>query len=222
MISICIYEGRQQAGFDPAIANLSQDLEEIPMSENSAPTVAIVYHSGYGHTEVLAQSVLRGAKDAGVNAHLVKAEDENKDWDLLEKADAIIFGSPTYMGSVSAQFKTFMDESSKVWMNQGWKDKIAAGFTISASQSGDKLNTLVQMSVFAAQHGMVWVGLGEMPGNNSSEGSPEDINRIGSYIGMMAQANADQGADVTPPAADHKTAEILGARVANSAKRWAA
>ncbi|MCV6574928.1 MAG: flavodoxin family protein [Cohaesibacter sp.] len=192
------------------------------MSETlTAPIIAIVYHSGYGHTEAVAQSVLKGAMEAGAQAHLIKADDEAKDWELLAKADAIIFGSPTYMGSVSAQFKTFMDESSKVWANQGWKDKIAAGFTVSAAYSGDKLNTLLQMAVFAAQHGMIWVGLGEMPGNNSSSGSPEDVNRVGSYLGMMAQANADQGADIAPPSADHKTAQILGGRIANAAKRWA-
>ncbi|MCT4657355.1 MAG: flavodoxin family protein [Cohaesibacter sp.] len=189
---------------------------------DTKPTIAILYHSGYGHTEALANSVAKGAQDAGATVTMIKADDEAKDWEALASADAIIFGSPTYMGSVSAQFKTMMDESSKVWMEQGWKDKLAAGFTVSASWSGDKLNTLMQMSVFAAQHGMLWVGLGEMPGNNSSQSSADDINRVGSYLGMMAQANADQGADVVPPSSDHRTAEILGARVTKTAQRLAA
>ena len=193
------------------------------MSDDRNVQIAIVYHSGYGHTEALAQSVAKGVADVeGVSVDLIKADDENKDWDKLAAADAIIFGSPTYMGSVSAQFKGFMDESSKVWFSQGWKDKVAAGFTVSASYSGDKLNTLIQMAVFAGQHGMHWVSTGMMPGNNSSEGSPEDINRIGSYLGMMAQANADQGADVAPPASDHRTAIQFGIRIAESTKRWVA
>lgn len=184
-------------------------------------TIAVVYHSGFGHTEALAKSVAAGAAAAdNAKVILIKAEDENKDWEALAAADAIIFGSPTYMGSVSAPFKAFMDESSKIWFEQGWKNKIAAGFTVSASQSGDKLNSLIQLAVFAAQHGMVWVGAGEAPGNNSSTGSVEDINRLGSYLGLMAQANADQAADVAPPAADHKTAEIFGKRIAESAIRW--
>lgn len=188
---------------------------------DSNKSVAIVYHSGYGHTEALAKSVAKGANGVdGASVILLKADDENLDWDALAAADAIIFGSPTYMGSVSGQFKSFMDASSKAWFTQGWKDKIAAGFTVSGSQSGDKLNTLIQMSVFAAQHGMVWVGTGMMPGNNSSEGSVEDLNRLGSYLGLMAQANADQGADVAPPATDHRTAEAFGARIAEAAKRW--
>lgn len=183
--------------------------------------VAIAYHSGYGHTEVLAHAVATGVENAGAVAQTISVADlDNFNWDVLAEADAIVFGSPTYMGSVSGPFKTFMDASSKVWMEQGWKDKLAAGFTNSASQSGDKLNTLIQLSVYAAQQGMNWVSLGLLPGNNSSQGSPEDLNRIGSYLGAMAQSNADEGADVTPPQADRDTAQALGARVATAALRW--
>ena len=101
------------------------------MSDNRDVSVVLVYHSGYGHTEAVANSVAKGvASVEGVTVDLIKADDENKDWDKLAAADAIIFGSPTYMGSVSAQFKGFMDESSKVWFTQGWKDKVASGFTV--------------------------------------------------------------------------------------------
>ena len=142
-------------------------------------------------------------------------------WAELAAADAIIFGSPTYMGSAAAPMKQFMDASSKTWATQGWKNKIAAGFTVSASWSGDKLSTLNQFAVFAAQHGMIWAGTGIMPGNNNSKGSTNDINRVGSFLGLMAQANADEGPDVAPPQADRKTAELFGARIAEVASRWA-
>ncbi|MFA6178122.1 MAG: flavodoxin family protein [Candidatus Methylopumilus sp.] len=182
--------------------------------------VAVVYHSGYGHTAAQAKAVAAGAeKVAGVEVSLLTTDEAQQQWELLAGADAIIFGSPTYMGSASAQFKGFMDASSKVWFTQGWKDKVAAGFTTSGSQSGDKLNTLMQLSVFAAQHGMIWVGLGLMPGNNSSTGSVNDLNRLGSFLGAMAQANSDQGADVTPIPSDLLTAEHLGERVANVTKQ---
>lgn len=185
------------------------------------PSIAIVYHSGYGHTAAVAKSVAAGAGSvAGVQVHLVPVEEVDAKADVLNGADAIIFGSPTYMGSVSAKFKEFMDWSSKIWYERGWSDKLAAAFTVSASQSGDKLNTLVQIAIFAAQHGMIWVGNNLLPGNNNSKGSVEDINRLGSFLGAMAQANADQGADVAPLPSDHKTAEILGARVAQAAVRW--
>ena len=183
--------------------------------------VAIVYHSGYGHTARQAEAVANGALSIrDTNVALVKVDDIDQHWGTLEKADAIIFGTPTYMGSASAPFKGFMDASSKVWAKQGWKDKFAAAFTNSASQSGDKLNTLQQLAVFAAQHGMIWVGLGLMPGNNSSTGRPDDLNRLGSYLGAMAQSNADQGPEHGPTVPDLKTAECLGRRVAEICLRW--
>ena len=178
--------------------------------------VVVVYHSGYGHTETQAKAVARGAeKVAGTEVTLLTSEQAQQDWDTLNAADAIIFGSPTYMGSASAQFKAFMDASSSIWYQRGWKDKVAAGFTVSASQSGDKLSTLIQLALFAAQHGMVWVGLDLLPGNNSSTGSVNDLNRLGGFLGALAQANSDQGADVAPIQSDLLTAERLGERVAN-------
>lgn len=182
--------------------------------------VAVVYHSGYGHTAAQAQAVARGAgKVADTEVTLLTSEEAQQQWEKLEAADAIIFGSPTYMGSASAQFKAFMDASSTIWYGRGWKDKIAAGFTTSASQSGDKLNTLIQLAVFAAQHGMIWVGQHLLPGNNSSTGSVNDLNRLGGFLGALAQANADQGPDVAPLQSDLLTAEALGERVATIAKK---
>ncbi|MFV0662693.1 flavodoxin family protein [Denitromonas sp.] len=181
--------------------------------------IAIVYHSGYGHTARQAEHVAKGAASVdGVQVQSIGADTVDAHWDDLAAADAIIFGAPTYMGSVSAPFKTFMDASSKVWSGQGWKDKLAAGFTNSASQSGDKLNALMQLSVFAAQHSMTWVNLGLMPGNNSSKGSVEDLNRLGGQLGAMAQSNADEGAEAMQ-LSDLRTAEHLGARVAQLALR---
>ncbi|NOU08382.1 MAG: flavodoxin family protein, partial [Hyphomicrobiaceae bacterium] len=143
-------------------------------------------------------------------------------WAELAAADAIIFGAPTYMGSLSAPFKQFMDASSKAWYGDVWKNKIAAGFTNSASWSGDKLNSLQQLAVFAAQHGMIWTSTGMKAGFNSSTGKIDDINRVGSFLGLMAQSNTDQGPDVAPPAQDRKTAELFGQRVAEVTKRWTA
>lgn len=176
--------------------------------------VAVVYHSGYGHTAEVAKAVARGAAGiAGIDAQLISVTEIDKHWQDLDAADAIIFGTPTYMGGVSAPFKAFMDASSKVWMAQGWKDKIAAGFTHSASQGGDKFNTVTQLFTLAMQHGMIWTGLGLLPGNNSSKGSVNDLNRLGSSTGSLTQSNADQGSEAIP-ASDLKTAEHLGRRVA--------
>ena len=181
--------------------------------------IAIVYHSGYGHTARQATSVHDGAASVpGVTAQLIPVSDVDRHWDDLAAADAVVFGAPTYMGSLSAAFKEFMEKSSKVWAAQGWKDKLAAGFTNSASQSGDKLNSLVELVIFASQHGMLWVSLGLLPGNNTSKGSDDDLNRLGSYTGAMAQSNADRGADAMRDS-DLGTAAHLGRRVAELALR---
>ncbi len=182
--------------------------------------VAVVYHSGYGHTQRQAEAVRDGAAlNTNDEVHLISVEEIDDNWDKLDAADAIIFGSPTYMGGVSAQFKTFADKTSKVWAERGWQDKVAAGFTNSASQNGDKHGTLQQMQVLAAQHGMIWVPLGLAPGNNSSQGSLEDVNRLGGSIGALAQSNADQGPEHGPTKADLETAKLLGAKVAEIANR---
>jgi len=183
--------------------------------------VAVIFHSGYGHTRVQAEAVHRGAASVpGVDATLIAVEDVEAHWGDLDAADAIVFGSPTYMAGVSAPFKAFLDATSERWSEQRWKDKLAAGFTNSAGFNGDKLATLQHLALFAMQHGMVWIGLGLLPGNHVSTGSADDLNRLAGFVGAMAQSNADQDADVVPPASDRRTAEHLGRRVAEAAVRW--
>jgi NAD(P)H dehydrogenase (quinone) len=166
--------------------------------------VAVAHHSGHGHTAALAAAVAEGAAAAGAEVHAIAA-------------DAIVFGSPTYMGTASAAFHAFAEETSKRWFTQAWKDKLAAGFTNSGSKSGDKLHTLQFFTVLAAQHGMHWVGLGLLPGWNSSTASEFDLNRLGFFLGAAAQSNVDEG-----PEAVHKsdlaTARELGRRVAGAAQ----
>jgi NAD(P)H dehydrogenase (quinone) len=180
-------------------------------------TVSIIYFSGFGHTTKLAEAVTKGAASvAGVNANLipingddiVKGRYQNDDvFAKLDASDAIIFGSPTYMGGPAAQFKAFADASSAKWFASAWRDKLAAGFTVSNSPSGDKFNTLQYFFTLAMQHGMIWVGLGEMPLQ------PNGVNRLGSFGGAMGQAGQEP-TEVRPSAEDKLTGEILGKRVA--------
>jgi NAD(P)H dehydrogenase (quinone) len=185
---------------------------------NTPARIAIAYHSGFGHTAKQAEAVAAGASSVpGAVAELVPLEEELTEdvWERLAAADAIIFGAPTYMGSPSAVFKKFAEESVRAWAdNLAWRDKIAAGFTNSKAMSGDKLNSLVDLAVFAAQHGMIWVGLDLYPGWAESTASIEDLNRLGSWLGAMAQSDADLSAEKAPPATDLRTAEALGVRVA--------
>ena len=187
--------------------------------------IVILYHSGYGHTAKVAASVAEGVKNGGGYAELIGISAEGNlteaDWTKLDNAKAIIFGTPTYMGSASWQFKKFADASGGRWMKQAWKNKIAAGFTNSGSLSGDKLSTLHQLYVLAMQHSMIWVGMNEMPPQHTDGKSaqPDDINRIGSFSGLMTQSN-NESPDVVPPKGDHETARRFGARIAEISKRF--
>ncbi|MEV4742402.1 flavodoxin family protein [Streptomyces sp. NPDC049555] len=188
----------------------------------TTPVVSIAYHSGFGHTAVLAEAVRAGAADTGATVHLVDvAGITDEQWELLDASDAIVFGSPTYMGTASGAFHAFAEASSKRWFTRAWQDKLAAGFTNSASKSGDKLHTLQFFTVLAAQHGMHWVGLGLMPGWNSSTASENDLNRLGFFLGAAAQSNNDQGPEGVHKA-DIATAEHLGRRVAEQARIFVA
>lgn len=179
--------------------------------------IVVVYHSGYGHTQRMAQAVADGA-----GAELLAIDADGNlpadGWDQLAAADAIIFGSPTYMGSVSWQFKKFADASSKAWFAQAWKDKIAAGFTNSAGMNGDKLATLQTLFTLAMQHGMIWVSQGLMP-SNSKAAQRNDVNYLVSYSGAIAQSPSDAGAQDMLPG-DLETARLFGARVAEVAQRF--
>ena len=183
--------------------------------------VAIIYHSGYGHTAKQAEAVARGAaRAADTTALLISVDEIDQYWDKLEQVDAIIFGAPTYMGSASGQFKMFMDATSRHVFAKGfrWANKVAAGFTNAASRAGDKLVTLQQMAIFAAQHQMHWVNLGLATGHNASTTTEDTLNRHGFFIGAAAQSDADVSAEMGPPPADLRTAEHLGARVAQVAR----
>jgi NAD(P)H dehydrogenase (quinone) len=173
--------------------------------------IAIVYFSGYGHTKRMAESVASGAQ-----ASLVAVSDQGEltpeGWETLTAADAIVMGAPTYMGSVPWQFKKFADASSKLWYTQAWKNKIAAGFTNSASMNGDKLSTLHYLFTFAMQHSMIWVGTGMMP-SNSKGATRNDVNYVASSSGAMASTPSDAGVDEMLPG-DLETARLFGERVA--------
>lgn len=189
------------------------------------PRIAIAYHSGYGHNEVLALSVAQGVRDAGGEAVLLKIDPGAPDFDpildAITRSDAVIFGAPTYMGDVSAAFKAFAEASSKAFAVGAWKDKLAAGFTVSHSFSGDKGHALESLAILAAQHGMNWINLGiPSPAVPAAQRGPDTLNRVGSFNGLAAQAD-NASPDVSPPAGDRETARLLGERVARAALRWA-
>lgn len=184
--------------------------------------VAIAFHGGRGHTARLAEAVESGAK--AVEGVLTDPVDVSRiapeDWFRLDDADAIVFGAPTYMGTASAAFHAFAEASSRRWFTGKWTGKLAAGFTNSGSKAGDKSSTLSYFATLAAQHGMLWVSLGLMPGWNSAKSGPDALNRLGFHLGAAAQSNLDEKPEAMHES-DLATAEHLGGRVARYALQFA-
>ncbi|MDE2080900.1 MAG: flavodoxin family protein [Burkholderiales bacterium] len=180
--------------------------------------IVIVYHSGYGHTKKVAEAVAEGS---GGTLLAIDAEGNLPEggWEQLAAATTIVFGSPTYMGSVSWQFKKFADASSKPWFGQVWKDKLAAGFTNSATLNGDKFSTLHYLFTLSQQHGMFWVGTGMLP-MNAKRHTRDDLNNLGSSAGLITATPSDASVDEMVPG-DIATAKAFGKRVAEASARWA-
>lgn len=172
--------------------------------------VAIVYQSVYGNTAIVAQSIQAGLQSHHICADLIPVESV-LDVNQLSSYDGMIFGAPTYMGSVPAQYKAFMDKTSSLWVTQAWADKLAAGFTNSGGLSGDKFSVLAQLHTFASQHSMLWMPIGIPCSGNQ----PHDLNRLGSSTGLMTQSNNGE----KPPMGDLNTAEQFGQRFAQWIKK---
>jgi NAD(P)H dehydrogenase (quinone) len=189
------------------------------------PKIVIIYHSGFGHTAVVAEAVAAGARAAGADATLHRISGAGDDFAPLlaavSGADAVVFGAPTYMGDISTPLKAFFEASVKIWAQQGWKDKLAAGFTNSGSYGGDKANALSTMLTFAMQHAMVWAGVGVMSTHAapSAASGAESLNQLGFYTGLATQSD-NASPDVTPPPGDRETARLFGARIALLAARF--
>ena len=180
-------------------------------------SVSIVYDSSFkGQTEVLAKCVLEGVNSVdNIKGHIIHVKDVDEHWNTLHASQAIIFGSPTYIGGVTGQFKLFIEKlAGEVWLKRMWKNKFAAGFTISAGRSGDKLNCLTDMVIFASQMAMIWIPQHILGGNYSTAGSEDDLNRMAGYLGVMAQGNIDESAELSPPESDKETARMHGRHVA--------
>lgn len=187
----------------PAISEHENNLTSVSM--------AVIYHSNYGHTKRVAEAVVTGARQQLPDSQVKAVDVHDVDWDFVDQADLLVFGSAVYMGSVTAGFKTFMDETSKRWYHRKWEGKWAAGFANSGGLSGDKLAVLQQICLYAMQHGMNWIGLPLMPTGHEAH----DLNRLSSFLGLMTQS-LDGPPDVTPGAGDIDTAIWFGDHLAKT------
>ncbi|GEA08255.1 flavodoxin [Alteromonas sp. KUL42] len=176
--------------------------------------LGIVYFSATGTTKALAKAIEEGAneientqvrlfpigKEQLVDGRFVDLAVLSK----LGECDAIVFGSPTYMGGVASQFKAFADATSELWCEQLWANKLAAGFTCGSALNGDQSSTLYYMITLACQHGMLWVSVDAAHGYTK-----KNINRLGSQLGVVAQTTSESLHEI-----DLATAHYLGKRIA--------
>ena len=184
------------------------------------PTVAIVYFSATGNTKLMAEAIAAGVNaipNTVANLYRITGEQISggrwQDDDILEqvsRAEAIVLGTPTYMGGVAAQLKAFIDAAGSIWLSQGWKNKIAGGFTHSGSPSGDKQGTLLYLATHAAQHGMIWIGNSTLPDADSG------LNELGAFLGPMGHGHEEGHISDS----EAKTAQQYGQRIAKATQAW--
>ncbi|MCO1334319.1 flavodoxin family protein [Microbulbifer sp. OS29] len=182
--------------------------------------VGVVYHSISGSCKALAEAVAEGVNNEpgckGITLVIEGKDIHQGRFDNpalmthLDQCEAVVLGSPTFMGAVSAQFKAFMDAASERYSNRSWLDKLAAGFTVGGNSSGDQLGTIRTLQIFAAQMGMLWVPIDILPSQD-----PKGRNRSGCQSGLVTVAESAGGIHEL----DRLTASHLGNRVAHLASR---
>ncbi len=190
--------------------------------------IGLVYFSESGVTKKLVLAAAAEIEAQGVNTFIYEVlgnsieQGRFTDKDVfssLNDCQAIVFASPTYMGSASAQFKAFADATSDFWMSQPWAGKIAAGITSGSSMNGDQSSTLAYFTTLASQHGMLWLGLDVAHGMDSEatteNSESRQLDRLGCSTGVTAYSR-DGEVDKT----DLATARYLGRRVAIMIKRF--
>jgi len=183
------------------------------------PKVAIIYFSETDTTHKLAMAVGEGCASIAntcvvqyriVGSDIAEGRFRNLGaLELVDDANAVLFGSPTYMGGPAAQFKAFADATSERWESQQWSGKLAAGFTAGSSPNGDQLATVQYFSILAAQQGMLWAGL-----DIADEHEERGLDPLGCQLGLTAHCpTSDVHNDYV------RTAHYLGARVATLCHR---
>jgi len=163
--------------------------------------VLVLYYSSYGHIETMASAIAEGARSAGAEVtikrvpELVPREVAEQSHFKLDQAapvatvdelpsyDAIVFGTPTRFGNMTAQMKNFLDQTGALWAGGKLVGKVGSVFTSSATQHGGQESTILSTHIVLLHHGMVVVGLpytfaGQMIQGEVSGGSPYGASTI--------------------------------------------
>ena len=199
--------------------------------------ILIVYYSLYGHTQKLARAVEEGARMvAGAEVlvrrveefdivvqktandpHISKLREEQNKMpvctvDDLRAADAVIVGSPTRYGNMTAQMKQLIDSTASLWLKGEMEGKPAGVFTSTASTHGGQETTLITMMIPLLHLGMIIVGV-----PYSTEGMIHTEGRGGTPYGPTTIAGAR--GELQPQEGDLVIARALGKRVAEVAMK---
>lgn len=140
--------------------------------------VLVLYYTGYGHTEIMAQAVADGVKSVSGVTCDVKRVPELVPEDVARSSgmktehdapiatpeelvdyDAIIFGTPTRFGNMAAQMRNFLDQTGGLWFQRKLVGKVGSVFVSTASQHGGQETTITSFHTTLLHHGMVIVGL---------------------------------------------------------------
>ena len=140
--------------------------------------VLVLYHSFYGHIEAMAHAVAEGARQVEGTTVDIKRVPETMPQDVFRKAggkdnqaspvaqpadlanyDAIVFGTPTRFGNMSAQMRSFLDQTGGLWASGALVGKVGSVFTASGTQHGGQESTILTFHPTLLHHGMVVVGL---------------------------------------------------------------
>jgi NAD(P)H dehydrogenase (quinone) len=180
--------------------------------------VLVLYYSSYGHIETMAGAIAEGARSAGASVdikrvpELVPADVAQKSHfktdqaapvasvDDLANYDAIIVGTPTRFGNMTAQMKNFLDQTGGLWATGKLVGKVGSVFTSTATQHGGQESTILSTQTVLLHHGMVIVGLpyawqGQMTLAEISGGSPYGASTIAGGDGSrQPSANELEGA----------------------------
>ena len=173
--------------------------------------VLIVVASASGRTARMAEAVAEGAREAGAEVVLRRADDAS-DADLLG-ADALILGSGVHMGGIESSMRALFERSAPLWLRGSLVGRVGGAFvTAGAGGRGGAELALLSLLAYLAEHGML---LATMP--NRSEG----FAAAGCHWGPVAWTNPREG-EVGPTAAHRVAARAHGRHVAECAARWLA
>ena len=194
--------------------------------------VLVLYHSFYGHIEAMAGAVAQGARSVAGSTVDLKRVPETVPADVFKGAggkadvfaaiaqpaelanyDAIIFGSPTRFGNVTAQMRTFIDQTGGLWAKGALVGKVGSVFTSSATQHGGQESTILTFIPTLLHHGMIVVGL---PYSEQRQTGLDEI-KGGSPYGASTIAGS-QG-ERMPSEQELGMAQFQGRHVAEIAKK---